>query len=76
MNDNMAAGRDVKDSNIKVTLENKELWNKFGSIGTEMIITKCGRYVNTTILELVLFRLLQIILKKNIEKHKFISEIR
>lgn len=31
------------DKNIKVTLENKELWDKFHAIGTEMIITKCGR---------------------------------
>jgi len=54
MNENMAAGRDVKDSNIKVTLENKELWNKFGSIGTEMIITKCGRYMNTIIRDVIL----------------------
>ena len=27
----------------KVTLEHKELWNKFHSKGTEMVITKSGR---------------------------------
>lgn len=27
----------------KVTLEHKELWNKFHSNGTEMVITKSGR---------------------------------
>nr|XP_033799955.1 T-box transcription factor TBX6-like [Geotrypetes seraphini] len=28
---------------VKVTLENKELWKQFSAIGTEMIITKSGR---------------------------------
>ena len=28
---------------IKVTLEGRELWQKFHEIGTEMIITKAGR---------------------------------
>lgn len=27
----------------KVTLETKELWEKFHKFGTEMVITKCGR---------------------------------
>ena len=27
----------------KVTLETKELWDKFHKFGTEMVITKCGR---------------------------------
>ena len=31
------------DPNIKVTLENMELWREFHKIGTEMIITKMGR---------------------------------
>ena len=31
------------DPNIKVTLENQELWREFHKIGTEMIITKMGR---------------------------------
>ena len=31
------------DKNIKVTLENRDLWNKFHGLGTEMIITKTGR---------------------------------
>ena len=30
--------------NIRVTLQNKEMWAKFHSVGTEMIITKAGRY--------------------------------
>ena len=35
--------RDNRDKNIKITLENIELWTKFHALGTEMIITKCGR---------------------------------
>ena len=31
------------DPNIKVTLENQDLWREFHKIGTEMIITKMGR---------------------------------
>lgn len=31
------------DKNIKITLENRDLWQKFHSLGTEMIITKTGR---------------------------------
>ncbi|BFZ18656.1 hypothetical protein BsWGS_21695 [Bradybaena similaris] len=34
---------DVPDKNIKVALENRDLWAKFHSLGTEMIITKTGR---------------------------------
>lgn len=34
---------DTMDKNIKITLENRDLWSKFHSIGTEMIITKTGR---------------------------------
>jgi len=32
-------------SSVKCSLESKELWNKFNELGTEMIITKSGRYV-------------------------------
>ena len=32
-----------EDSNVRVTLQNKEMWNKFNHVGTEMIITKAGR---------------------------------
>ena len=32
----------VKDD-PKVTLEQKELWAQFASLGTEMVITKTGR---------------------------------
>ena len=34
------------DPNIKVNLENDDLWKSFNKIGTEMIITKMGRYDN------------------------------
>lgn len=30
----------------KVTLEGKDLWEKFHKLGTEMVITKSGRYVS------------------------------
>jgi len=30
---------------LKCILETKELWNKFNDLGTEMIITKSGRFV-------------------------------
>jgi hypothetical protein len=35
----------VYNPNIHVLLDTKPLWDKFASIGTEMIITKCGRYI-------------------------------
>lgn len=35
--------REHRDKNIKITLENRDLWTKFHSFGTEMIITKSGR---------------------------------
>jgi len=34
-----------RDPSIHVKLETKALWQQFSSIGTEMIITKCGRFV-------------------------------
>ena len=37
---------EIKDPNVKVTLQNKEIWDKFHASGTEMIITKAGRFVN------------------------------
>lgn len=33
----------LPEGNIKVELENSDLWEKFHQIGTEMIITKTGR---------------------------------
>jgi hypothetical protein len=36
-------------SNVQVKLETKHLWDKFASIGTEMIITKCGRFIDLNI---------------------------
>ena len=30
---------------VRVTLENKSLWDVFHKVGTEMVITKSGRYV-------------------------------
>jgi len=35
--------REQRDKNIKINLENRDLWHKFHSLGTEMIITKSGR---------------------------------
>lgn len=32
---------------VEAKLENKDLWQQFHKIGTEMIITKTGRYVCT-----------------------------
>ena len=32
-----------RDPNIRVNLENADLWTEFHKIGTEMIITKMGR---------------------------------
>lgn len=37
------AASDLK--NIKVELEGRDLWERFNELGTEMIITKAGRYV-------------------------------
>lgn len=34
-------------SSIVVTLEDRDLWNKFHQVGTEMIITKSGRWANS-----------------------------
>ena len=36
---------------IQCRLDNKELWDKFHELGTEMIITKSGRYVRYTRLQ-------------------------
>jgi hypothetical protein len=30
---------------IKVSIESKSLWDEFDQLGTEMIVTKAGRYV-------------------------------
>ena len=40
---------EIKDPNVKVTLQNKDIWDKFHASGTEMIITKAGRYVSELI---------------------------
>ena len=37
----------------KVTLESKELWEKFHKLGTEMVITKSGRWVSSNIYLLI-----------------------
>lgn len=48
-----AAAASVKsDPNIKISLENAELWQQFHQIGTEMIITKLGRCVTHFLLKL------------------------
>ena len=37
-------GRNIgEDENVSVTLQDKELWESFSKVGTEMIITKTGR---------------------------------
>ncbi|XP_046441661.1 T-box-containing protein TBX6L-like [Daphnia pulex] len=46
----LAAAASVKsDPNIKIELENAELWQQFHQIGTEMIITKLGRRMFPTL---------------------------
>ncbi|XP_067681751.1 T-box transcription factor TBX6-like isoform X1 [Haliotis asinina] len=40
---------DSMDKNIKISLDNRDLWSKFHNIGTEMIITKTGRRMFPTI---------------------------
>ncbi|KAK4019384.1 hypothetical protein OUZ56_001407 [Daphnia magna] len=46
----LAAAASVKsDPNIKIALENAELWQQFHQIGTEMIITKLGRRMFPTL---------------------------
>ena len=37
---------DGKMSTVTCCLETKELWDKFHQLGTEMIITKSGRYLS------------------------------
>ena len=39
-------GADVTgcDVTVDVRLEHKDLWDRFNSLGTEMVITKSGRY--------------------------------
>ena len=39
----MASLTQIRDKNIKVKLENRELWSRFHQRQTEMIITKTGR---------------------------------
>ena len=39
----LAASQRMSDPNIKITLENKDLWNKFSDNTCEMIITRAGR---------------------------------
>ena len=38
-----------QENNIRVTLHNKDMWDKFHAVGTEMIITKAGRYTPISI---------------------------
>jgi len=37
------ADSDVTDCAVSVRLEHKDLWDKFNTLGTEMVITKSGR---------------------------------
>jgi len=46
---NLPTETDAKSSElagVQCHLETKELWQKFHELGTEMIITKTGRYVS------------------------------
>jgi len=36
--------RDVMDCAVTVRLEHNDLWDRFNTLGTEMVITKSGRY--------------------------------
>ena len=44
-----------QDSGIRVTLHNRDMWEKFHAVGTEMIITKAGRCVTFTFFRLRFF---------------------
>lgn len=35
----------ISPESVEVKLENKDLWDKFNTLGTEMVITKTGRWV-------------------------------
>ena len=35
----------IENDNVKVELQMRELWQRFYELGTEMIITKAGRFV-------------------------------
>lgn len=39
----VGGGSGVRDKNLKVKLENKEMWEKFSEVGNEMIVTRSGR---------------------------------
>lgn len=41
----MKSNPSTRNPFIQVKLETRDLWEEFSSIGTEMIITKCGRFV-------------------------------
>lgn len=43
------AQSDASDKTIKIVLENRELWQKFHTLGTEMIITRTGRRMFPTL---------------------------
>ena len=43
------AGTTGAGKDISVKLENEELWRRFNELGTEMIITKTGRYCHLEI---------------------------
>ena len=48
---------------VDCRLENKDLWDRFHELGTEMIITKTGRYEHWIIVRLIV----NIIIKSNVE---------
>lgn len=38
-----------KLANIKMVLESKSLWDEFDKLGTEMIVTRSGRYASDNV---------------------------
>lgn len=51
------ANASMRHLEVKASLENLDLWRKFHSIGTEMIITKMGRLVTCTDLAIALLKI-------------------
>lgn len=49
-----AEGAHPRLASVTSTLEMKSLWEEFNILGTEMIVTKAGRYVGPTTCELCL----------------------
>ena len=57
---------DVTDCAVTVRLEHKELWESFSSLGTEMVITKSGRYHQLSIGEVLGLTLSEILFLRSV----------